>query len=45
MNLEEKQIKAEYMYKGRIINLRKDEALLPNGASLVTLPWSSFFLR
>ena len=33
MNLEEKQIKAEYMYKGRIINLRKDEALLPNGAT------------
>ena len=31
MNLEEKQIKAEYMYKGRIINLRRDEALLPNG--------------
>ena len=31
MNLEEKQLKSEYMYKGRIINLRKDEALLPNG--------------
>ena len=31
MNLEEKQIKAEYMYKGRIINLRRDEVLLPNG--------------
>lgn len=31
MNLEEKQISAEYMYKGRIINLRKDNALLPNG--------------
>ncbi len=31
MNLEEKQLKAVYMYKGRIINLRKDEALLPNG--------------
>lgn len=33
MNLKEKQIKAEYVYKGRIINLRKDEALLPNGAT------------
>ncbi len=31
MNLEEKQLKAEYLYKGKIINLRKDEALLPNG--------------
>ena len=31
MNLEEKQLKAEYLYKGRIINLRLDEALLPNG--------------
>lgn len=31
MNLEEKQLKAEYIYKGRIINLRKDTALLPNG--------------
>lgn len=33
MNLEEKQLKAEYIYKGRIINLRRDEALLPNGAT------------
>ena len=31
MNLEEKQISAEYIYKGRIINLRKDTAQLPNG--------------
>lgn len=33
MNLEEKQLKAEYIYKGRIIKVRKDEALLPNGAT------------
>ena len=31
MNLEEKQISAEYMYKGKIISLRRDTALLPNG--------------
>ena len=31
MNLKEKQINAEYLYKGKIINLRKDTALLPNG--------------
>lgn len=31
MNLEEKQIKEEYTYKGKIINLRTDTALLPNG--------------
>ncbi len=33
MNLEEKQLSAEYKFKGRIINLRVDEALLPNGAT------------
>jgi len=31
MNLEEKQLSAEYMYEGKIINLRRDTALLPNG--------------
>ena len=31
MNLQEKQISAEYMYKGKIISLRRDKALLPNG--------------
>lgn len=35
MNLKEKQLKAEYIYRGRIINLRKDEAQLPNGACAV----------
>lgn len=33
MNLEEKQLSAEYKFKGKIINLRVDEALLPNGAT------------
>jgi len=31
MNLEEKQLSFDYKYKGRIINLRVDEALLPDG--------------
>lgn len=31
MNLEEKQISGEYIYKGKIIRLRRDTALLPNG--------------
>jgi ADP-ribose pyrophosphatase len=31
MNFEEKTISSEYLYKGKIINLRKDIALLPNG--------------
>lgn len=35
MNLEEKQLSVNYIYKGRIINLRKDEALLPNGNTSV----------
>lgn len=33
MNLEEKQLTAKYLYKGKIINLRLDEAELPNGAT------------
>lgn len=32
MNLEEKTVKQNYIYKGRIINLRVDEAEIPNGA-------------
>lgn len=31
MILEEKQLKSEYLYEGRVIKLRRDEALLPNG--------------
>lgn len=31
MNLIEKQLESEYIYKGRVINLRRDTALLPNG--------------
>lgn len=31
MNLEEKTVKKNYMFNGRIINVRKDDALLPNG--------------
>ena len=31
MNLEEKQLTKEYIYKGKIIKLRRDTALLPNG--------------
>ncbi len=31
MNLEEKQLEFEYLYKGKIINLRRDTALLPDG--------------
>ena len=31
MNLEEKQLSTEYIYKGKIIRLRRDTALLPNG--------------
>lgn len=31
MNLEEKPLKQEYLYRGKVITLRVDEALLPNG--------------
>lgn len=33
MNLREKQLKKEYIYSGKIINVRRDTALLPNGAT------------
>ena len=35
MNLEEKQLSAEYKFQGRIINLRQDTALLPNGNTAI----------
>lgn len=35
MNFEEKQLKEEYLYKGKIINLRRDEALLPDGSTAI----------
>ena len=35
MKLEEKTIKREILYKGKIINLRKDLALLENGSTAV----------
>lgn len=31
MNLTEKQLEKEYMFRGKIINVRRDTALLPNG--------------
>ena len=31
MKLEETTVKKNYLYEGRIINLRRDDALLPNG--------------
>lgn len=33
MNLKEKQLESEYLFKGKIINLRRDKAELPNGKS------------
>lgn len=33
MNLSEKQLEKEYIFKGKIINVRRDTALLPNGAT------------
>ena len=35
MNLEEKTVKKNYIYKGKIVNLRKDDAMLPNGKMCV----------
>lgn len=33
MNLTEKQLTKEYIFKGRVINLRRDTALLPNNTT------------
>lgn len=33
MDLTEKPIKQDYIYKGKIVNLRVDDALLPNGST------------
>ena len=33
MNLIEKPLSQDYKYKGKIVNMRVDEALLPNGAT------------
>lgn len=35
MKLEETTVKKNYIYEGRIINLRRDDALLPNGKPCV----------
>lgn len=35
MDLTEKQLKAEYVFKGKILNIRVDEALMPNGKTAV----------
>ncbi len=35
MNLEEKQLSKEYLFNGKVIRLRKDVALLPNGNTAV----------
>ncbi len=35
MKLEEKTVKKNYIYKGKIINLRCDDALLPNGKECI----------
>ena len=35
MNLTEKQLTKEYIFKGKVINLRRDTALLPNNATAI----------
>ena len=35
MNFTEKQLTKEYIFKGKIINLRRDDALLPNGNTAI----------
>lgn len=35
MNLQEKQLSFEYKFKGRIINLRQDTVMLPNGNTAI----------
>ena len=35
MQFEEKTVKKNYLYKGKILNLRKDDIILPNGKPAV----------
>ena len=35
MNFNEKTVNKNYLYKGKILNLRKDDVLLPNGAPAI----------
>ena len=35
MNLTEKQLSSEYIFNGKVINLRRDIAMLPNGETAV----------
>ena len=35
MEFKEETLKQEYIYKGKIINVRRDDALLPNGKSAI----------
>ena len=35
MDLTEKTIKKNYIYEGKIITVRRDDALLPNGAGAI----------
>ena len=35
MNLTEKPLSSEYPYRGKIVNMRVDQALLPNGRQAV----------
>jgi ADP-ribose pyrophosphatase len=35
MEFKEQTLKKEYIYKGKILNVRKDDALLPNGKTAI----------
>lgn len=35
MEFKEQTLRKEYLYKGKIINVRKDDALLPNGKTAI----------
>ncbi|MDY6367019.1 MAG: NUDIX hydrolase [Clostridia bacterium] len=35
MNFKEKTVKENYLYKGKILNLRKDDVILPNGKTAI----------
>ncbi len=35
MDFNEKQVKSEYLYKGKILNLKKDDVVLPDGKTAI----------
>ena len=41
MDMTEKTLKQDYKFRGRIVNMRVDEALMPDGTTASARLWST----